>query len=384
MNAKTYILIVSIAGMVAAGACGKKDKENTYSENLQVDVAYPVVDSLVLHNDYPGYVSATNQADVVARVSGSIVKQCYKDGAYVKAGEPLFIIESTNYVDKVNAAEAALQTALATNEYAAKNYEAMKRALESDAVSKMDVNQAESSLRESEASIKSARAELQTARTLLGYCTVRAPFSGRATASVYTAGAYVAGEGAPVTMCKIYDDDKVYVKFAIEEPRYLELTQSNGGKAVDLNHVPVMLNDTVCPYFYGKLNYEAPDVDKSTGTVNLRLVVDNSNHFLKDGMFATVKLPYDVDSNAVVISDAAISTDQLGKYIYVVNDSNKVVYNPIKVGELYQDTLRIVTSGLSPSQRYITKAMLKVRDGMTVKPVMTSGANKASAKTNTK
>ena len=73
---------------------------------------------------------------------------------------------------------------------------------------------------------------------------------------------------------------------------------------------------------------------------------------------------------AILIKDAAISTDQLGKYVYVVNDSNKVVYTPIKVGELYQDTLRIVSEGLSPADRYVTKAMLKVRDGMEVKPVV--------------
>ena len=87
-------------------------------------------------------------------------------------------------------------------------------------------------------------------------------------------------------------------------------------------------------------------------------------------MYATVMLPYALDPKAILIKDAAISTGQLGKYVYVVNDSNKVVYTPIKVGELYQDTLRIVSEGLSPADRYVTKAMLKVRDGMEVKPVV--------------
>lgn len=364
---KTSDLLAAAAGALLLASCSHK-KAETAEAALPVDVAFPQIDSLVLHNDYPGYIAATSQTDVVARVNGQIVKQLYDDGAYVKAGQPLFAIESTTYADKVNAAEASLQTALATNEYNQKQYEAMKKALLSDAVSKMDVNQAESNLRESEAAIKTARAELQTARTMLGYCTVRAPFDGRATASYLTAGDYVSGEASPVTVCRIYNDAEVFVKFSIEEPQYIELTQTRQGKEVDFKHIPVILNDTVSPVFFGYLDYEAPDVDRSTGTVNLRMVVQNPDHSLKNGMFATVRLPYAVNPHAVVISDAAIGTDQLGKYAYLVNDSDRIAYTPIKTGELYQDTLRIVTSGIGPDDRYVTKALIKVRDGMPVKP----------------
>ena len=82
-------------------------------------------------------------------------------------------------------------------------------------------------------------------------------------------------------------------------------------------------------------------------------------------------LPYAVDPKAILIKDASIGTDQKGKYVYVVNDDNKVVYTPIEVGELIDDTMRIVTEGLTPDSRYVTKALLKVRDGMTVKPIDT-------------
>ena len=78
-----------------------------------------------------------------------------------------------------------------------------------------------------------------------------------------------------------------------------------------------------------------------------------------------------MDPAALWVKDASISPYQLGKYIYVVNDSDKVVYTPIKVGDLYQDSLRIVNSGIKPGDRYVTKAMLKVRNGQTVKPVLT-------------
>ena len=87
-------------------------------------------------------------------------------------------------------------------------------------------------------------------------------------------------------------------------------------------------------------------------------------------MFVTIDLPVASEPRALLISDAAISADQLGKYVYVVNDSNRVVYTPIETGQQVRDSLRIVTKGLSEKDRYVTKALLKVRDGIEVKPVL--------------
>lgn len=86
-------------------------------------------------------------------------------------------------------------------------------------------------------------------------------------------------------------------------------------------------------------------------------------------MFVSVALPYAVEPHAVLVRDASIGTDQLGKYLYVVNDSDKVVYTPVTVGELYHDTLRIISKGITPRSRYVTKALLNVRNGEKIKPV---------------
>ncbi len=101
----------------------------------------------------------------------------------------------------------------------------------------------------------------------------------------------------------------------------------------------------------------------------MRLDIDNRYRELRQGMYCSVHLPVAVDPRAMMILDAAIGTDQLGKYVYLVNDSDKIVYTPLEVGELVADSLRIVTKGMTPSDRYVTRALLKVRDGMTVKPV---------------
>ncbi|MDE6528943.1 MAG: efflux RND transporter periplasmic adaptor subunit, partial [Muribaculaceae bacterium] len=257
-----------------------------------------------------------------------------------------------------------------THDYNTRQYEAMKKALESDAVSKMDVIQTESAMKESEAAIRNAAAVLENAKTMLGYCTIRAPFAGHVSSPPLMDGDFVAGEASPVKLTTLYDDSGVSVYLSVEDSQFLRMKDTPQGKAVDYNHIPVLFGDSIVNTYTAKLVYEAPAVNKATGTIDLRLSVDNPAGELRPGMYATVMLPYAIDPKAIVIKDAAISTDQLGKYVYVVNDSNKIVYTPIKAGELYQDTLRIVSEGLSPTDRYVTKALLKVRDGMTVNPVV--------------
>lgn len=358
--------IVLLVGLLPG--CRKKTAAETGMEP-EVSVATPQVDSVVLTQSYPATLSATQSADVVARVNGQVMAILFTEGDFVTAGQPLFTIESTTYREQVNEAQAALETALAENEYASRQSAAMQKALEADAVSKMDVIQAESNLRQSEAAIKRARAQLETARTMLGYCTVRAPFSGLISETTLSTGAYVAGEGAPVTLATIYADKTLYVVFSISTERYMQIKDTPGGRKLDLDHIPVTFGDTIATTYYAKLDYVAPDVSKSTGTVTLRLILDNSKGELRDGMFATVKLPYATSPDALLVKDASISTDQLGKFLYTVNDSDKIVYTPIEVGDIYQDTLRIVTKGLKPDDRYVTTALMKVRDGMKVRPV---------------
>ena len=88
-------------------------------------------------------------------------------------------------------------------------------------------------------------------------------------------------------------------------------------------------------------------------------------------MVGTIELPDRIVPDDIMIEDAAIAKDQLGNYVYVVDRRDKVVYTPVQTGELVTPTMRLINSGLKPGDRYVTKALLKVRDGMTVKPVMT-------------
>lgn len=367
-------IYISFAILAACGAvissCHHKSSE-TDDALTTVDVAVPEVDSVSLSYTLPGTLVSGSTVDIVARVNGTLESQNYSDGQYVRAGDVLFTIESTRYRDAVAQAEAALATAISTRDYARSHYEAVNKALESDAVSRMEVLQAESAYRQAEASIENARAALATARKMLGYCTIRAPFSGNVTSSPFDPGAYIGGEVSPVTMAQIYNNSKMIAEFSIDDTQYMELVKAlDGGDKTLFDNVPVELGDTLPHSYSGNLTYVAPALNSSTGTMKLRCDIENPYDELRSGMFVRIRLPYGTEPHAVLVKDASIGTSQLGKYLYVVNDSDKVVYTPVTVGELCRDSLRMITSGIRPGQRYVTRAMLKVRDGMQVRPHM--------------
>lgn len=365
---KRFYPILMIA-MVLLPSC-KKEKKQTGSELEAVNVAVPVTDTVVLTKTFPGYLEAEKTVELVARVNGYLSEKCYNDGDYVKKGTILFKIEDTQYRDAVARAEAALNTAYSTLEYNSKNYEAMKKALESDAVSQISVIQAESDMKNSEASVRDARAALETAKTNLGYCLIRAPFDGHVSASEVSVGSYLSGEGSAQPLATIYEDGRLKATFNVAEASYIgNLKEIAKAQGLDLGKIPVTFADTLQHNYTANLYYIAPDVDVTTGTLAMYAYVDNPYNELKSGMFVNITLPYDKIDNATLIKTTSVSTDQAGKYVYTLNDSNKVVYTPIVIGEQTMDSMTVVKSGLKPDARYVTQAMLKVRDGMEVKPI---------------
>lgn len=365
----TCALIASFA--VALPSCSHKKTEDTTAV-MPVEVAEAQTDSVLLYKTYPGTLGALHKVDLVARVNGYLRSINYTGGDLVKQGQVLFTIEDTQYRNAVEQARAALATAKSSNTYSANQYAAMKKALESDAVSQMEVIQAKSNLEESEASIKNAEAALQTALANLSYCTVRAPFTGQVSNSGPNVGAYLSGEGSPVVLATIYDNSALNANFSIEDASFLRMfTNENNRHLIDYSKIPVRFSESLPHTYTADLSYMAPDVNSSTGTLELQARIENPYQELRDGMYVTVSLPFKVEPKAILIKDTAISTDQLGKYIYVVNDSDKVVYTPIKIGDMANDSMRVVNEGIEPGARYVTKAMLKVRNGITVKPVLT-------------
>lgn len=389
---KIYLVIVFLVAAALCymiTGCSHKDKTPAGSEVPEIEVAQPLVDSVVIYESYPALMSSQNEADVVARVNGQIEAQYFKAGDNVKKGQVLYSIEPTLYQSSANEAQAQLQSARGQLEYARKHLAALEEGLKANAVSEMDVIQARSALAEAQASVNQNEAALRAANTKLGYCKVLAPISGKITDSALSVGAYVNGDGAPEKLATVYDDSNLQVVFSIPEYIYSSITSTPSGFKNPLYRaVPVKIStsangdidsdtaDEEMVEYTADVVYESPSVDSSTGNLQLKANVNDSGSKLRAGMYGKVMLPLGKVNNAILVNDASISTDQRGKYLYTVNDSDKVVYTPVKTGELYHDTLRLIKSGLKPGDRYVMKAMISVRNGEKIKPVMNSGNKK--------
>lgn len=365
---KSSISITLAVVALLAASCNKRSASPVMVAP-PIEVATPIQREVTLTREYPGYLAAGASIEITARVNGTLESRNYTVGERVHKGDLLFVIEPTLYQNAVAQAEATAKTAAANLEYARNNYERMKTAAASDAVSRIEVIQAETNVATSEAAASNAAANLSTAKKNLEYCYIRAPQDGVISLSDYAVGSYIAGAATPVRLATLYNDNIMYAYFDVTDNQWLRQQQR-----IDVVGKEEYITFTLGEdrYFTRKarMDYLSPDVQLSTGTLRVRAELENSDGFLKPGSYISVVLPYENVEKALLVKDASIGTDQLGDYLYIVNDSNIVQYRHIVTGNIVDDSLRIVTEGLRPGERYVTKALLKVRNGMRVKPVI--------------
>lgn len=339
-----------------------------------VTVINPKVGTVEYALEYPGYTSSSHIVDLVARSAGFLNSKLYKSGSFVTKGDLLFIIEPQPYIDRVEICEANLLSANASLDLAKAKLDRIIDASKSNAVSEMDVIKAKSDLSSCEANVKSALSELNTAKTNLSYCYVKAPCSGHITDEKISVDNYVNGQ----VLATIHNDDIIRVPFYIEDSKYVQIIKNtlinNNKNETHSNPLGlkayVTLGDSSLVY-KGEVTYLDPSVDLSTGTIKLRVDIDNKNYnyTLKNGLYVKVKIPYSNNPNAILIPDSSIGKDQLGSYVYTVGNDSIVKYQHIKTGILRSDNTREVIDGLSKDDYIVSEALLKVRDGIKVIPI---------------
>ena len=255
-----YITLL-ILPLLATGCEGRKETAQTMPVP-EISVARPTVQNITLTKEYPGYLTSEKTVDLVGRVSGTLQTIAYAPGSRVRQGQVLFVIEPTVYQDNVRQAEAELNTARANLEYAQNNYTRMQEAVKSDAVSRIQVLQAQSNVATSQAAVSNAEAALNTARTNLSYCTVRAPFDGTVSRNLVDAGGYVGGSVQPVTLATIYKDDHLYTYFNVADNQWLSMLMQQGDSIP--RQVSVSLGKDELLTYPAQLDYLSPNVDLNT------------------------------------------------------------------------------------------------------------------------
>ncbi|MBN8982287.1 MAG: efflux RND transporter periplasmic adaptor subunit [Rhizobiales bacterium] len=362
------IFLTALASATLA-ACGQNDF--VPPPPPKVDVGVPVQRAITRYLAATGNTAPFKNVDLVARVQGVLQSISYQDGAFVKEGTTLFTIEPETYklkLDQAQAAESGLQAS-------AKQTEAdFKR--QSDLVSRQVVSQATldaSSAARENAQSNLAQAQINTkiAAVNYGYTNVTAPLDGVVSAHLVSVGELV-GVASPTQLASIVQLDPIYVNFNVNEQDVLRIRAAAAQKGLtskDLKDVPVevgLQTETGYPH-KGKMDYAAPTINQSTGTLSVRGLLPNPERVLLPGYFVRVRVPLDQQKEALLIPDTALGSDQGGRYVLVVSADNVVEQRKVQIGPL-DGELRVIENGLKPDDRVVVAGLLRAIPGQKVDP----------------
>jgi len=325
-----------------------------------------------LWEDFSGRLEAVDRVEIRPRVSGAIDAVHFREGALVAAGDPLFTIDPAPYQAVLAQAQGQVALAEAKVRLAQTELERGHRLSDNRTISQSDLEQRQSAVAEAQASLQSAVAGVQAAQLNVDYSVVRAPVAGRIGKIDVTVGNLVASGSASSVLTTLVSVDPIYVRFdASEELVTMALAElpETSSALLPIEQIPVevgTLNDEGFP-LKGKLQLVDNEVDASSGTISVRAVFSNQRGMLIPGQFVRVRMGEVRPHDRVLISDKAIATDQDKKYVYVVDDQNKVNYRAVVLGGSV-DNMRIVRSGLTSGERIVVSGLQRIRPGAIVAP----------------
>jgi RND family efflux transporter MFP subunit len=342
----------------------------------QVTVSYPVEREVTDYADYTGRTAAVDSVEVRAHVWGYLDKVNFKEGAMVKKGDVLFELDARPYQAALDQAKAKVTQDEAQLAYDEAEYQRNLNLVRTGAVSRSDLDKTAAARGVDIANIAADKAAVAARQLDVEYTKVTAPVSGRVSRYVVTVGNLIqAGDqGGGTLLTTIVSVDPMYVYFDADEYTVLRVRQLiREGKLPSARDVdrPVWLglaNEDGFPH-EGVVNFVDNQVNPKTGTLRLRGTFPNKDEQLAPGYFARVRFPIGPPHRAVLVSDRAIDTDQGQRVVYVVDQDNKVVSRPVRLGAAH-DGLRAVDDGLKPGERVIVTGLQQVRPGATVEPTL--------------
>jgi RND family efflux transporter MFP subunit len=363
------------AAMAVAALAGCEDKNSFVAPPPpKVDVAAPVQRPVTRYVEATGNTAPVKNVDLVARVQGFLQSIDYQDGAFVKQGTQLFTIEPDTYKLKLDQAQAAEAGAQASLRQAEADYKRQSDLVQRQAVSQATLDSSTSNRDNAQANLQQAQANTRLAEVNYGYTKVSAPFDGVVSAHMVSVGELV-GVSSPTQLASIVAMDPIYVNFTVNEQDVLRIraeASRRGLTAADMKQFPIQVGlQTEAGYPHeGKLDYVAPTLTQSTGTLAVRGLVPNDKRVLLPGYFVRVRVPFTQEKDALLVPDTALGSDQGGRYLLVVNGDKVVEQRKVQIGPL-DNGLRVIESGLKPEDRVVTAGLLRVIPGQKIDPQVT-------------
>jgi membrane fusion protein (multidrug efflux system) len=314
--------------------------------------------------NFSARVTALQKVDLRARIEGYLDKQNFTEGAPVKTGDLLFVIEKAPYEAKVASAEGAVATARARYDRTEIELKRQTTLVAKDAAAQTKLDDARAARDEAKGSLDKLIAELAQAKLQLSYTEIRAPIDGRIGQSVLSVGSFVSPSSG--TLATIVAQDPIGVTFPVSQRDILAVREQAqpGATLADVNVYLQLGKDKRYPQA-GKVDFIDVQVNTGTDAVNLRATFPNPDGLLVDGQLATAVVEAEKAKPTLVVPVGAIQIDQSGPFVLIVNAENKIEVRPVTT-EGQAGTGVAVTKGLSEGDRVVVEGVQKVRPGQAV------------------
>lgn len=377
MRFKSFNFFSAIALLLLLSACSAKQQQQQQGPPPPVPVTTDTVktSAAIYYDEYPGTVTALNQTEIRAQVTGYVTGIYFKDGDKVKKGQRLYSIDAQLYDANYQQAQANLAVQESNLLKAQKDADRYHELDKNDAIAKQQVDYADAALEAAKKQVSAARANVNAIKSNVNFATIYAPFSGTIGISMVRNGtSVVAGQ---TVLNTISTDNPIGVDFVVDQRelyRYLQLQQQKQKK--DDSTFSIAFGNDIYP-FHGSIYLIDRAVDPQTGTIKTRLVFPNDKNILKPGMTTSVRVLNNSGQKVVTIPYKAI-TEQLGEFfVYVVGDSSKVSQRKLSLGKQIGRNI-IVKDGVKEGDIIVVQGVQNLREGavVTTKPPQPQGTPK--------
>ncbi len=377
--------IALLVGAVALTGCERKEaqKQASAPPPPPVTVALPEKRMVVDKDEYVGRFIAVDSVEVRARVSGYLEQVHFRDGQLVKKGDPLFTIDRRPFQNSVEQAKASVNQAKANLAYTEADLARAQGLVGGSVISQQTYEQRTQAKRVAEANVAAQEAALRQASLDLEFTELKAPVSGRIGDRRVSPGNLVTGgtTGTTTLLATIQTIDPIRFEFTMDETSYLRyqrMAKAGPDEADQGVKVPAKLRliDEEAYAHTGFIDFVDNAIDRSSGTIRGRAQFPNAKGIFTPGMFARIQVEVGPPQEALLVPDAAIGTEQVRKFVYVVDAENTAKPKYVTLGALV-DNLRVV-KGIEAGDRVIVNGLMRVRPGAKVNPTAGGPATSAS------